>query len=291
MAEDQEWNRLRNNMTKWLSVDVRITEKYRDIAMDFALSIGGLAIVESKSTFQVSYSHDESGQLALKELGVFLKELDPESSAETTVVKRTNWNKEWQSYFNPSEISEELIILPEWENPDEFTHRVKTRIRPAMAFGTGTHETTQLCLQLLEKVTSHGDHVLDIGTGSGILGITALHLGAAHIDAIENDPLVEENVQDNLALNEIPGGFNLQISETPKLNAPYDLMVVNIIRAKLFPILPNYFNSVKESGKVIISGLLEVEDAELRSLLSQSPWNILDSYTNNEWIAYLCEVK
>ena len=259
--------------------------------MDYALALGGLAIIEEETVFQVSYPLNANVQMVLDNLRTFLKDLDPEASISETVVDRENWNKNWQAYFKPTKITKQLIILPEWEDPAAFSQRIKTRIRPAMAFGTGTHETTQLCLQMLEDAIKGQEQVLDLGTGSGILGITALKLGASRVDAIENDPFTKENIQDNLMLNNINSGFDLQISETPHLQPPYDLMVVNIIRARLFPLLPNYFDVVRSGGQVIVSGLLTTEDTETRDLLTRSPWKIIKSYTKNEWIAYLCEAE
>lgn len=276
--------------SRWISADISIEDQHRDIAMDFAMALGGLAVVERDDVFQVSYDLNKDTQQLLGELKAFLQDLDPDSSLSQSVVDRENWNKNWQAFFKPTVITKDLIILPEWESPKNFPQAIKTRIRPAMAFGTGTHETTKLCLEILDVQIQGGERVLDVGTGSGILGITALLKGAAEVDALENDPLCEENVQDNLALNGIHSGFHLQMTETPVLDADHDLMVVNIIKARLFPILPDYFNAICQGGRVIISGLLEAEDAETRELLAKSPWQVLKTYTKNEWIAYLCEV-
>ena len=277
--------------SQWVSADIQIVAQHREIAIDFAMALGGLAIVEQDDIFQVSYPLDNETQVILDELKTFIMDLDNTANISQNVVDRENWNKNWQAFFKPTPITDQLIILPEWEAPEQFPQAIKTRIRPAMAFGTGTHETTQLCLEILDSEIQGDERVLDVGTGSGILGITALLKGAAEVDGLENDPFTEENIRDNLELNGIQSGFNLQITEAPVLNPPYNLMVVNIIRARLFPILPNYFNSVGVGGKIIVSGLLQTEDMETRELLAQSPWKILNTYTKNEWIAYLCEVK
>jgi len=277
--------------SQWVSADIQIAAQHREIAIDFAMALGGLAIVEQDDIFQVSYPLDNETQIILDELKTFILDLDKTASISQNVVERENWNKNWQAFFKPTPITDQLIILPEWEAPEPFPQAIKTRIRPAMAFGTGTHETTQLCLEILDSEIQGNERVLDVGTGSGILGITALLKGAAEVDGLENDPFTEENIRDNLKLNGIQSGFNLQITEAPVLNTPYDLMVVNIIKARLFPMLPNYFNSVRVGGKVIVSGLLQTEDLETRALLGQSPWEILETYTKNEWIAYLCKVK
>ena len=276
--------------SQWISADIHIAPEYCEVAIDYAMALGGLAIVEKDDVFQVSYPLDNDTQLILDELKTFILDLDQAASLSQAIVDRENWNKNWQAFFKPTPITEQLIVLPEWDDPTQFPEAIKTRIRPAMAFGTGTHETTQLCLEILDDLVQGGERVLDVGTGSGILGITALLKGAAEVDGLENDPFTEENIRDNLELNGIHSGFNIQISEAPVLNGPYDIMVVNIIRARLFPILPDYFTSVRKGGGVIVSGLLQEEDQETRQLLAASPWQILKTYTKNEWIAYLCEV-
>lgn len=277
--------------SQWITADINISETHREVAMDYAMALGGLAIVENDNFFQVSYPLDENTQLLLENLRNFLIDIDDSANITQDVVNRENWNKNWQAFFKPTPITNDLIVLPEWDDPSGFREKTKVRIRPAMAFGTGTHETTQLCLQILDQQIRGGESVLDVGTGSGILGITALLKGASVVDGLENDPFTEENIHDNLVLNDIKRNFNLQITDTPQLNAPYDLMVVNIIKARLFPILPNYYNAVSAGGKVIVSGLLQTEDDETRKLLAGSPWEIRQTYIKNEWIAYLCEVK
>jgi ribosomal protein L11 methyltransferase len=259
--------------------------------MDFALALGGLAIVEQEDYFQVSYPLDRSTEQILEELKNFIRDLDSGAGLTREQVSRENWNRNWEAYFRPVEISPDMLVLPEWEDPAAFPHTLKIRIRPAMAFGTGTHETTRLCLRLLRENLHGQERVLDIGTGSGILGIAALQLGASTVDALENDPFTEENIRDNLELNNITRGFHLQITETPELSPPYDLLMVNMIRSRLFPLLPDYFQTVAGNGCIIIAGLLAAEDAELRQLLNRSPWEIQQHLIMNDWIAYLCTVK
>jgi ribosomal protein L11 methyltransferase len=221
----------------------------------------------------------------------YLKSKHPGAQVRKTIVERENWNQEWQNFFKPVIISDKTVVLPEWENPTAFDQAIQTRIRPAMAFGTGTHETTQLCLKLLESAVKNGDVILDLGTGSGILGITALHLGASHVDGIDNDANVAENTLDNIKLNQVEDKFRLLISENPQLSSTYDLLLVNMIKARLLPILPRYFEQVNRGGIVIVSGLLQSEDEEFRAIISGSSWIITDKIKMNEWIAYRCDVE
>lgn len=278
-------------VTKWISVDARISEAFLELAVDQAMALGGSAVLEKESAFQVSYPDDPSGQATVTELMKYLTELDPQAEITKTIVERENWNREWQKFFKPVAISDRLVVLPEWEDPSDFDHDIITRIRPAMAFGTGTHETTQLCLKILEQAVHKDDTVLDLGTGSGILGITALHLGASHVDGVDIDPLTAENARENLELNGVVDKFDLQISETPDLSGKYDLMVINMVRARMFPVLPDHFQRVRQGGTIVLSGLLIEEEQNLRELLESSSWKIIDKLTLNEWIAFKCTVE
>ena len=278
-------------VNRWLTLDIQIPEDLSEIAMEHAMSLGATAVLEQERAFQVSYPDDQAGRTALAALKTYLSGLDSRVTFQESEVERENWNLEWQKYFNPVMISERIAILPEWVDSSGFKQSIIIRIRPAMAFGTGTHETTQLCLKLLEQSVSTGDRVLDLGTGSGILGITELQLGAAQVDGVDIDPLVEENARENMALNGISSGFRLQISDAPKLNGGYDLMVVNMVRARLFPLLPDYFDQVRTGGSVVISGLLREEEGALQDILKQSAWKIERKLAMNEWIAFICSVK
>lgn len=280
-----------NSDDRWITLDVKVSRNSQEIAMDHAMALGGTAIVEKDGKFQVSYPDDDPGRMALTELRTYLHTIDSDVSVNETIVQRENWNREWQKFFKPVSISETILILPEWENPDSFDQSIITRIRPAMAFGTGTHETTQLCLKLLGKSVKAGDSVLDLGTGSGILGITALHLGANHVDGIDIDPAVGENALENIELNGMIGKFDLQITEQPELNDPYDLLVVNMVRARLLPILPAYYGRVHPRGTVVISGLLGAEDEEFREFLQDSPLIVEEQIAMNEWNGYRCSIK
>lgn len=278
-------------VTQWITLDITVSEVVKEIAMDHAISLGDCAVIEADNNFQVSYADDEGGHASITELKTFLREIDPEAHIGETLVQRENWNRKWQAYFKPVLVSDHMVILPEWEDPNTFSQEVRTRIKPAMAFGTGTHETTQLCLELLEIARPTEGKVLDIGTGSGILGITALHLGASSVDGIDIDPLVTENVMENVNLNQVAGKFKLQITNDPDLKEPYDLLMVNMIRSNLFPILPAYFKSVRKGGTAIVSGLLKTEENEFQELLAGSSWKVQAARTKNEWIAYICTVE
>lgn len=258
--------------------------------MDFVLSHGADSTLETDTGFQFSLACN--GDLPGRESAIlgFFADLRPPVEYNSEQVEWENWNAGWQQYFKPTPVGNRLLILPEWEKSADET-RLPLFIKPGMAFGTGTHETTQLCLELLEECIRGGEAVLDLGSGTGILGMAALLLGADHVDGVDNDEQITENLLENLQLNELTHDFNLQISTSPQLEGKYDLLVVNIIKRDLLPLLPEYFNAVKKDGTVIIGGLLREEDDELRTHLARGPWQIQTHKTKNEWIAYQCRVS
>ncbi len=266
---------------------VRIGAEHRDLAMDAAFQVGALAAVEHPEGFEVSFSMTDVLLEQLNRLQLELLSLDAQTVIQLESVPWENWNANWESFFKPLQIGKRLLVLPEWA-PIPADKRIPIRIRPALAFGTGTHETTRLCLEYLEQTVRPGMHVLDLGTGSGILGIAALKLGASHVDGIDNDPFVGENVDDNLRINACAHAFRLHLEDRIKLTPPYDLLVANILRKNLFPVLPAYYDKLKPGATIILSGLLREEDHLLRHLLESCPWKILHARTKNEWIAYQC---
>ena len=119
----------------------------------------------------------------------------------TDSVDQEEWATAWQKYYHPIKVGKRVVICPEWEECDTAPDEVKVTLNPGMAFGTGTHETTALCLEALDELTQGGERVLDIGTGSGILAIAALKLGAACAEGVDIDPMCVRTAGENAALN------------------------------------------------------------------------------------------
>lgn len=274
----------------WINYDISLAEEFREIAADFVLGSGAEAVVETRDGIQFSIEETASSDAHTLDLIRFFQDLDPDFILQQARIPEENWNAGWQAYFRPTPVGQRILVLPEWADAND-DGRIPVRIHPGMAFGTGTHETTQLCLEFMEESISAQDRVLDLGTGSGILAIAALKLGASSVIGIDHDEQVLENLQKNLELNGIRSGFDAVITKNPPDLEELDYLVVNIIKRHLLPLLPQYFDSVKKGGTVVIGGLLKEEDPELRELLTNSPWSIMESRTKHEWIAYRCHVN
>lgn len=207
---------------------------------------------------------------------------------------RENWHDAWRQYFRPVEITSRTVIVPSWEEhlatAYEKLNRLVLRIEPGMAFGTGTHATTQVCLKIAERLINPGDRVLDAGTGSAILAIAAAKLGASYALGFDLDPDVKDNAADNIALNRVPEGV-IDIRIEPLENiAPesYDFIFCNMLSHEFQPLLPELARRLKAgTGKLLLSGLLVEEESKVREWLSDPKVALraAETETSGEWMA------
>jgi ribosomal protein L11 methyltransferase len=189
---------------------------------------------------------------------------------------RENWHDAWRQYFRPVEVTSRTVIVPSWEEhlakAYENMGKLVLRIEPGMAFGTGTHATTQLCLRIAERVVRPGDEVLDAGTGSAILAIAAAKLGAKRVLGFDLDPDVVDNAADNLALNHVaPETVEIRITALEDLPLEaYDVILCNMLSHEFEPLLPALARRLRSgTGRLVLSGLLTEEEDEVRSWLTR----------------------
>jgi ribosomal protein L11 methyltransferase len=194
-----------------------------------------------------------------------------------------DWNAEWRQYFTPIQVTPRIVVHPPWISADA---EIAISILPQMAFGTGTHESTRLSLMALEDRVTAGCRCMDIGTGSGILAIAAVLLGAGSVLAIDTDQQAIDNAKGNLERN-LVGGIQPElrtatVEATPEVG--FDLIVANIQSSTLAPILPEVRRRLVDDGAVIFSGLLTLEEADFCRRVEATGLVVEAIRRENEWL-------
>ena len=212
-------------------------------------------------------------------------------------LKEEDWAFGWQKYYKPMEIGRRLLVIPEWEKDTvDCGGRVPLILDPGLAFGTGSHATTQLCLQALEKTVRPGDRVLDLGCGSGILSIAALKLGAESAQAVDIDEKCLNVAYENAALNGIGRDrYTVRVGDVlsdealrAELGGGYDIVVANIVADVILGLAPMVRQFLKPGGQFLCSGIIDDRAVEVADGLRRCGWAILETREESGWFAYSC---
>ena len=196
-----------------------------------------------------------------------------------------DWANNWKKYYKPLEIGEKLAIVPEWEDYDN-DNRVVIKINPGMAFGTGTHESTYMCLKLLERYVNKDDEIFDIGCGSGILAIAGLKLGAKKALLVDIDEKCIDASHENASLNDLEDKMEIKkgnLLDVVKGRA--DLIVSNIIAEIIVDEIKNLKNHMDKGGTFITSGIIKEREQMVIHALEKNGFEIIDELEKNNWVA------
>lgn len=198
----------------------------------------------------------------------------------------TDWAHEWRKHFKPLEIGRRLVIKPSWETYAGDPERVVVELDPGMAFGTGGHPTTRLCLAALEDYVTPGCVVADIGTGSGILALAAARLGASVVHATDIDLLPRQTARENVARSGLEKTVHIHEMEAFDVAArECDVVVANIIAATIIQLSPSVYARLKPGGVFIASGIVEERLPDVRAVLDASGFRLLETREEEIWRA------
>lgn len=210
-----------------------------------------------------------------------------------------DWINNWKTFFKPFRAADDIVIKPTWEEyKKEKDSDILIEIDPGIAFGTGSHETTKLCIQALDKYVKNGDSVLDVGCGSGILSIAALKLGAKHATAIDIDEVAVKVAAENMAVNHIPSSdYTLYDGDLisnaflkVKAGTGHDIVVANILADVIIPLTGVVKPHLKKGGLYITSGIIDTKEAEVREALLENGFEILDVTYMKEWCCFIATI-
>ena len=215
-----------------------------------------------------------------------LKAAGVEFESQTGTVSEEDWANNWKQYFKPLPVGEKLIVVPSWDTdvPEEYSDRIQIVMDPGMAFGSGQHDTTRLCLEMVEKYIKKGDKVLDVGTGSGILAIGALKLGAGEAAGIDIDPLAVRISSENAAASGFGDRFKAVCGDlATDIDGKFDLIVANIVADIVIRLIPDTFRLMAEKGILILSGIITERRADVEAALKKTGYKLKDSKEQGGW--------
>ena len=264
-------NFLENNHQYWDYVDESLLQEKKGLC---------------RVTFYLSDDPDGRRRLAAAEdLAAGL----PGARLSRAAVQDADWENNWKQFYKPMEIGKRLLVIPEWEQagaPD----RVELRLNPGLTFGTGSHATTRLCLQALDAHISGGERVLDIGTGSGILAIAALKLGAASAEGVDIDPVAVRTAGENAALNGVQDKLTVLVGDlSDKASGTYDIITANIVANAILSLAPAVPGLMAEDATFIASGIIDSRKDEVIAALEAAGLAVLEVKEKRGWECIVCK--
>ncbi len=207
-------------------------------------------------------------------------------------VSEEDWANSWKAYYKPIHIGKRMVIVPAWEKYDQQPGEIIVRMDPGMAFGTGTHETTRLVIELLETYTKKGARVLDVGCGSGILAICAAKLGAAECKAYDIDPVAvrvaRENIKDSGEQNVTCDVSDL-LKQVDLAGGKYDLVCANIVADIIIRMAPDVGGYMKDDAVLLASGIITERAEEVAEALVANGLRIVERLNDNGWCALVVQ--
>ena len=277
---------------EWFSVDVDVRDEImKDILIEFVFSIGCKGIedldettFEDQTGLRLFFEEDEDATMIINSLNLFFEENGhevPEMRSEK--IPQADWREEWKKTYSPVEAGK-FLVVPAWQSVE--TDKVRILIEPKMAFGTGTHETTKLMLEEISKHDMTGMKVFEAGSGSGILSIAAVKMGALSVTAVDIDEESYDNCKENAHLNRVDMRIHTKYT-TPadyETACVYDIILANINRIVLEELLLSFKKIVKPGGMIILSGILVDEGQKMYKKVHDAGDLTIDGYYEmNEW--------
>lgn len=206
-------------------------------------------------------------------------------------VNEEDWENNWKKYYKPTKVGDKIVIVPIWEEYTKNPSEIIVKMDPGMAFGTGTHETTRMCIRMLEKYVDNNSVVFDIGTGSGILSITAKKLNAKNVIGVDLDPVAVKSAKENIKYNDIKDIEILHGDLMDVISGKADIIVANIIADIIIPLSEQIKKFLNPDGVFISSGILKERKQDVVNKLEECKFNIEDIQEDGEWVCIAAKSK
>lgn len=275
----------------WFDIWLPAEESIEELLTNYCFELGCSGCYEEKGIFHAYFPEQHWNESKLEQLNRYLNELKdlgflvPSQRFRAEKIVEQDWNEEWKKSFRPIEIAEKVIIKPSWIELDCPEEKICVEIDPQMAFGTGTHATTQLVIRLLLKQKKTFSRILDIGTGTGILSIVAAKIFKTKILAFDIDPIAVSTARENARKNGVASEIYFYCSDRLALSkSPFDLILANITRKVLENFLADINSILSPDGIAIFSGILIEEKETFQKSLEENFLEIVEELPQDEWL-------
>lgn len=245
----------------------------------------------TKGFIHIYIPEDENPSEAVSYLSERLKAEDIPNKIDLSVCKNEDWENNWKEYFKPLKIGDKLLIRPLWiDDYDNSDNRAVLSIEPGLAFGTGGHNTTKLCLEALEKYVKKGSSVLDTGCGSGILSIASLLFGAEKAVGVDIDELAVETARENGRVNGFtePEFTVICGNLADKVTGKFDVVAANIVADVVMMFSSQVGAFMKDDAVFITSGIIAPRADEVKAKLCENGFNIIETRRDGDWYCFVC---
>jgi ribosomal protein L11 methyltransferase len=220
----------------------------------------------------------------LREAIWHLNVIYPMPEPEVRHLAQADWAEAWKQHYTRTKPGDRLVIVPAWDDQPLDPGDLPVRVDPGMAFGTGTHPSTQLCLLLMERYVHPGDRLFDVGAGSGILSIAAVRLGALPVVASDTDPVAVRATQENAALNGLQGQIQVTQGSIDAFDGPFDVIVINILAEVIFLLLPGALARLAPGGRVLLAGIIAEREEWLQERIAALNLTISERLSQGDWV-------
>ena len=308
-------------MENWIEITIHTTNEASEIVESILLDCGSTGVAIEDPTTLEENLHDDFGTIVelsptdYPEVGVIVKgyinelNFDDETfnrfkdeleqlgkninigeffKIETTTIQDSDWENSWKDYFDILNIGEKFVIVPTWREYENQEDKYVINIDPGMAFGTGGHETTSLCIKNLEKYVKPHDNIIDVGCGSGILSIAASYLTDGSLKAVDLDKLAVDVSRENFALNNLENRIEVEeASLLTKETKKYDVIVANILAHIIELMLEDAYKLLEDGGYFITSGIIKDKKDELLEKMLEQGFKLVEETSDNEWYSFV----
>ncbi|MFZ3057205.1 MAG: 50S ribosomal protein L11 methyltransferase [Smithella sp.] len=303
---------------KWLKIEISAPSELMDALGNFLTETGAQGVFQESSTPQHTAgdfpepvieeilkayfpqdSRSEKRIAALHKYIESLSEIFPDfekPSLTTEIICDPDWGEQWKKYFKPIRVSNNIIVKPTWERYTPSSRDIVIEIDPGMAFGTGQHASTRMCIEAIENVMMKDRSikewkVLDVGCGTGILGITAAKMGAQDVICVDIDKKAVEIAGENAAINNVRSSLRILNKNVAAIDKPRNLIIANLTAKLLLTLRPNLTQLLLPEGYMIISGIIEQDVKNIEEQFIADLLTIYQVITEKEWVCYILQKK